>query len=293
MKKNKFLILLMIISLTVVSFGGQSQREAGKFRILLSNDDGISAIGLEILSQKLEQIASVDVVAPSRNHSGVSHGLTLDQPLVVTPVKKGENENWFAADTTPATCIKLGLELLLQEKPDLVVSGINNGDNLGVMTFSSGTIGCAREASIKGIPAIAVSLARELDKEKEKLYLEEAADFMTELIKEIQGKSLKPGWFLNVNYPNLPRGDIKGVLLARQDTRAYPNYVYRPNFLEGKFYIWYDFHTIDAGSDDKTDSWGLRNGFITITPLKIDQTDSTALEELKTWKIVERKPPSN
>jgi 5'-nucleotidase len=293
MRKNKFLILLILIGLAVASLGGQSPKQAVRFRILLSNDDGINAVGLEILSQKLERIAAVDVVAPSRNHSAISQALTLDQPLVVTPVNKDLDRNWFAVDATPATCIKLGLELLLKEKPDLVVSGINSGDNLGSMTFSSGTVGCAREACIKGIPAIAVSLAKESDRQKEKLYLQEAADFVTELIKEIQEKNLKPGCLLNINYPNLPRSDIKGVLMTRQDTRAYPNYVYRPNFLEGKFYIWYDFITIDAGSDDKTDSWGLRNGFITITPLKIDQTDSPALGELKTWKIVEWKPSSH
>lgn len=293
MKRNTYLILLMVLGLAVSSFGQQATEEAGKFRILLSNDDGITSLGLEILYNKLMQLAYVDIVAPSRNYSGVSHSLTFDQPFVVRPIKKGEKENWFAADTTPATCVKLGLELLLTEKPDLVVSGINKGDNLGVMTFSSGTVGCAREAYIKGIPAMAVSLAKEQDPEKEKAYLEDTADFMVELIKEMRERGWKSGRYLNINYPNLPRQEIKGALAVRQDTRPYPDYVFRPYFIEGKYFIWYEFNTIDAGTDEMTDSWRLRNGYITVTPMTLDQTDSIALEELKTWKIFREKSSSH
>jgi 5'-nucleotidase len=257
---------------------------------LLTNDDGIDSIGLEILSKKLTQIATIDIVAPSRNHSGVSHSLTFDQPFVVVPIKKSEKENWFAADTTPVTCIKLGLELLLKEKPDLVVSGINKGDNLGIMTFSSGTVGCAREACLKGIPALAVSLVKEQDPEKEKVYLEDTADFIIELIKEMRERDWKSGRYLNINYPNLPRPKIKGVIAVRQDTRPYPDYLFRPYFIEGKYFIWYEFRTIEAGTDEKTDSWRLRNGYITVTPMSIDQTDSIALEELGAWKIFKKNP---
>jgi 5'-nucleotidase len=293
MKRNTYLVLLIVWGLVVSSFGHQATEETGKFRILLSNDDGISSLGLEILYHKLMQVAHVDIVAPSRNHSGVGHGLTFDQPFVVSPIKQSAEENWFAADTTPATCIKLGLELLLKEKPDLVVSGINKGDNLGVMTFSSGTIGCAREACFKGIPAIAVSLAKEQDGEKEKAYLEDTADFMVELIKEMRERGWKSSRYLNINYPNLPRPEIKGVMAVRQDARPYPDYVFRPYFIEGKYFIWYDFNTIEAGPDEKTDAWRLRNGYITVTPMTIDQTDSIVLEELKSWRIFREKPYSH
>lgn len=250
-------------------------------RILLSNDDGVESSGLAALFDKLSQMAAVTVVAPLHEISAIGHALTLENPIVVHEMEKCGSK-WYAVEAFPASCIKLGLDLLIETKPDLVVSGINRGDNLGLMTFSSGTVACAREAAAKDIPAVAISL-----EDGEAMDYRAAAEFMADLIQEMRKKGFKTGRYLNVNYPALPQDLIKGVLVVRQDIRPYPDYEYRKYNLEGKFYIWHVFHTIQAGPE-KTDAWALRNGYIAITPLQLDQTDPGALEAMAGWKIVKR-----
>ena len=161
----------------------------------------------------------------------------------------------------------------------MVISGINRGDNVGTMVFSSGTVACAREAAYKGIPAIAVSLET-----GPAMDYALAADFVADLVSEAQGQKLGPGVFLNVNIPGLPKDKIKGVMVVGQETKPYPDYVYRKYSLEGSLYIWYDFLPLAQGSET-TDAGALRNGYIVITPFKFDTTDAASLESLTSWKL--------
>jgi len=247
-------------------------------KIMLSNDDGVDAPGIAALQARLSREAFVTVVAPARNQSGVGHGYTFSTPIIVHPTERS-GSRWFAVEGLPATCVKLGLETLLEDKQDLVISGINRGDNIGTMVFSSGTVACAREAAYKGLPAIAVSLET-----GPAMDYALAADFVADLVAEAQGQKLGPGVFLNVNIPALPRDKIKGVLVAGQEMRPYPDYVYRKYSLEGSLYIWYDFLPLAQGGE-KTDAGALRNGYISITPFRFDTTDETSLESLSSWKL--------
>lgn len=247
-------------------------------KIMLSNDDGVDAPGIAALQARLSREATVTVVAPARNQSGVGHGYTFSTPIVVRQTEKS-GSRWFSVEGLPATCVKLGLETLLEDKQDMVISGINRGDNVGTMVFSSGTVACAREAAYKGLPAIAVSL--EFGPAMDYAL---AADFVADLVAETQGQKLGPGVFLNVNIPALPKDKIKGVSVVSQELRPYPDYAYRKYSLEGSLYVWYDFLPL-AQARDTTDAGALRSGYIVITPFKFDATDAGSLESLSSWKL--------
>ena len=259
-------------------FAGNEAYSQQPLKIMISNDDGVDAPGIAALQERLSRTAAVTVVAPAKNQSGVGHGYTFVTPIVVRQTEK-KGSRWFAVEGLPATCVKLGLETLLEEKPDLVVSGINRGDNVGTMVFSSGTTACAREAAYKGIPAVAFSLEA-----GGAMDYALAADFAADLIAEVSTLKLPPGVFLNVNIPALPKDKIKGVLVVGQDKGAYPDYAYRKYSLEGSLHIWYDFIPLNKEGLE-TDAGALRSGYITITPFKVDTTDEKTLSDLAGLKL--------
>jgi 5'-nucleotidase len=282
MKKEKiFLVILFVLALAV--FIGDRAAGQGVLKILISNDDGVDAPGIKALFEKLSPIADVTVAAPAENFSGAGHGISSSDPIMVKEFAKN-GKKWFAIQAKPATCVRLALESLLGFKPDLVVSGINRGENLGVVTFYSGTLGCAREAAFKGIPAVAFSLEH-----GKVMDYEGAADFAAQLVTEMKTKKLDPHKFLNVNYPAILKNQIRGVLVTRQDTRPSYEYYEKRTSPEGQLYFWPMYKTLDQGSDSKTDVWALENGYISITPLHFDQTDYPQLKNLRSWKIVRQK----
>ena len=264
-------IVLILIIFTCRDGFGQSA-----LKILISNDDGIEAPGLAALFDKLSSLGSVSVAAPIKNQSGASHGLTSEAPIWVEEIKR-QGQKWYAIEALPATCVRLALDALLPEKPDLVIAGINRGETTGVVTFYSATVACAREAAFSGIPAIAVHLGR-----SETMDYEEAASFILELVREIAKKNFKPGLFLNINIPALPKEKIRGVLITRQDTRRTLEFYTRKNDSSGKVYFERSFKRLEPAGE-KTDIWAVRNGYISITPLQFDQTDSAGLKSLEDW----------
>jgi 5'-nucleotidase len=254
------------------------QTSQAPLKILISNDDGFDAPGLATLVEHLSKIGTVTVAAPSQEASGSSHSVTSADPILVTESEKNGSK-WYNIKATPATCVRLALESLLADKPDLVVTGINKGQNMGTVTFYSATIGAAREAAFKGIPAIAVNLVR-----GQKMDYGPAAEFIVDLIRSLKDKPLKPGTFLNVNVPNLPKNQIKGVLVVPQDLRAPIEFYEKRVNPSGQVYYWNSYKHHEPGTD-KTDVWALRNGYITITPLSIDQTNYEELNRLDSLKI--------
>ena len=276
-----FLILLgLLASLGVRS--GLDARPQPPLRILLSNDDGIEAPGLAALFEKLSALGRVTVAAPSKNYSGTSHGVTSNRPIMVAEMDKNGSK-WYAIDALPATCVRLALEALLPGKPDLVVSGINSGENMGVVTFYSATVAAAREASFMGIPAISVNLQR-----SPAMKYEDAADFIADLVREVKDKGLRPGFFLNVNYPALPKGKIKGVLITKQDIQPSLEFYERRTSPEGKTYFLPTYKDL-VQAPERTDVWAMANGYISIAPLQFDQTAYRELGTLETWKITKWK----
>jgi len=276
-----FLIFLgLLASLGVRS--GLDARPQPPLRILLSNDDGIEAPGLATLFEKLSAIGQVTVAAPSKNYSGTSHGVTSNRPIMVAEMDKNGSK-WYAIDALPATCVRLAMEALLPEKPDLVVSGINSGENMGVVTFYSATVAAAREASFMGIPAISVNLQK-----SPAMNYADAADFIAVLAREVKDKGLRRGFFLNVNYPALPKDKIKGVLITKQDIQPSLEFYERRTSPEGKTYFLPTYKDL-VQAPERTDVWAMANGYISIAPMQFDQTAYRELGTLEAWKITKWK----
>ena len=245
--------------------------------ILVTNDDGIQAPGICILAEALESIGQVAVVAPDRERSAVSHALTLHHPLRAEQVAP----NRFAVDGTPTDCVNLGIHSLLSFHPDIVVSGINRGANLGDDITYSGTVAAAMEATLMGIPAIAVSLAtREAG-----THYRAAADFVCRLATRMCKHGLPQDTFLNVNVPDLPDDELGEPLLTTQGRRRYEGTIVDKVDPRGRSYYWIGtvdqkFHDL-AGSDFAAVS----DGHISITPLHLDLTNYHSFAALKEWDI--------
>jgi len=252
------------------------------YRILISNDDGYQAPGIKALFDRLKSLGEVTVAAPAANQSGVGHALTFGVPIAVESWETG-GTRWFAIAGAPATCVRLALTSLLPQLPDIVVSGINKGENTGVVTFSSGTVACAREAAYRDIPAIAVSL-----EEGAQMDYAAAAEFIARLLLELRKRGLPSGTYLNVNFPARPSDQIKGVLVTRQDKRPADEHYAKKAPSEGKTEYWSVYRPLTGGDKD-TDTWALTQGYISITPMSIDQTVSGLSNSLRKWDIVKSK----
>ncbi len=277
--KAAFLAVL-IAALTGCSFGGEKTPS-----VLLSNDDGIDAPGLLALADTLAGLGTVTVAAPLVNRSGTSHGVTSRDPIEVREsMRKGIT--WFGIDALPATCVRLAIEALLPEKPDLVVSGINRGENVGTVAFYSATVACAREAAFLGITALSVNLEAGRD-----MNYRDAAEFVRALVARLSGEGLPRGTYLNINVPALDRGAIRGVRITRQDAQAPIEIFKKITGPDGKTIYLPSYKTLDAG-EEGTDIWAVKNGYISITPFAIDQTHEPGLTGLKALENLEWKGPS-
>lgn len=256
--------------------------------ILVSNDDGIQAPGLRVLLKFLRRLKNVEVVtvAPNRQQSASSHSLTLHRPLRVHKEAPGE----YSVDGTPTDCIMLAVYEILKRKPDLVVSGINSGANLGDDVHYSGTVSAAIEGALMGIRAVAVSLVVWGEGGKNAPYFETAAAFAKKLCRNILSESPLPvGAVLNVNVPNLPAKQVKGYAFTKLGKRNYGGLIYEKTDPRKKKYYW-------IGGDDRTfvdipgsDGNVIQEKKISVTPLQIDFTHYPLIDQfnrqLKSWKL--------
>jgi 5'-nucleotidase len=251
--------------------------------ILLTNDDGIYAPGLEALYKRLIGRHSVTVIAPDREQSAVGHGITLNQPLRVHPISINNAFQGYAVSGTPADCIKMGVLEILDSKPDMVISGINPGANVGININYSGTVAAAKEATLYGILAMAVSIhSREVQS------YDEAAIFIEALAEDAYANGLPFGTFLNVNIPNRPLKEIAGIRISRLDMDFFPEFIDKRMDPRRRTYYWQGCDSLPAGKSTDIDGSALCEDFISITPIKCDQTDYDVLENIKDWKIVAR-----
>ncbi len=248
--------------------------------ILLTNDDGIYAEGLWALYEKFVRRHSVTVVAPDRERSAVGHGITLYQPLRTTLININSGHTGYAVNGTPADCVKIGLMEILDAKPDMVISGINPGANVGVNINYSGTVAAAKEAALYRIPAIAVSLQGCLAAD-----YDYAAHFTAILAENVYKKGLPFGTILNVNIPDIPTDKIEGVRISRQGTALYSEYVDKRVDPRNRTYYWHGYDSKTSFDDPEIDGAVLDDNFISITPIKCDMTDYNMLDELKRWNI--------
>jgi 5'-nucleotidase len=245
-------------------------------RILLTNDDGIHSDGLIKLEEALKQVGDVYVVAPAAEMSGASHSLTLARPLRIRQV---DDRHW-SVDGTPTDCVTLALNKILQadEMPDLCVSGINHGGNLGDDATYSGTVAGALEATILGVPGVALSLVA-----REHFDFTEAAQFAVAAARKVLSEGLPEGTLLNIN---IPPGEIKGVRVTRQGIKNARPVISEHIDPRGKPYFWIGEEYFGSNSADGTDYQAIEQGFISVTPLKSDMTDHRALTAIESWNFV-------
>jgi len=241
-------------------------------KILVTNDDGIFAPGLWTLVKELKSIAQVVVVAPDREQSAIGTAVTLHQPLRVQRVRPMvPGVETYAVEGTPADSVILALSKLVKNKIDLVISGINQGPNLGDDVLISGTVGAALQGYLRGFPALAISIAA-----VDSLYLDNAAKLAALLAEKIGSNALPTNIFLNVNLPNLPLAKIKGVKITRLASESHTDTVEEGH--DGKrAYYWLVRQKINKNTNEKTDIWAIEQGNISITPLHTNLSQKPAL----------------
>jgi len=237
-------------------------------KILVTNDDGIFADGLWALGKELKNMAQVVVAAPDRELSAIGTAVSLHQPVrarKVAPVVAGVES--YAVEGTPADCVILALGKLVKDGIELVISGINRGANLGDDVLISGTVGAALQGSLHGLPALAISVAL-----GDNLYFGDAAKFAALLARKIDSQVLPANICLNVNLPNLPREKIKGVEITYPASRSHTDTI--EERYDGKRpYYWFVRQRVNQPIDEKTDTWALEQGNISITPLLTSQVN--------------------
>jgi len=260
-------------------------------RLLISNDDGVFALGIRTLANTLAETGhQVTVVCPDRERSATGHGLTLHRPIraeVVESVFHPAVRAW-ACSGTPADCVKLALAMLLDEHPDFVLSGINHGSNLGSDVLYSGTVSAAMEGLIEGIPSMAFSLASFISNE-----FQPAAMFARSLLAQLAVHPFPRPMLLNVNVPAVPASELAGVTVARQGTRKHFNIFQKRQDPRGKTYYWLAGEVCSELSENELDCdsnpapadvEAIHNNYITITPLQYNLTCWSGLDYFQTWQ---------
>jgi 5'-nucleotidase len=246
------------------------------FTILLSNDDGYGAPGLVAMAEAMRTLGEVYVAAPATNQSGKGHSITTSyDPIFVAERKQPDGRIWWSVEAPPATCVRVAVETLLPRKPDVVISGVNPGDNLGVSVFLSGTVGAAREAALVGIPSIAVSMEGNRAED-----FAAAATYARALVEQLRARNLlRPGLFLNVNTPSHP----KGTVLTRQSTAPSKDSFERRQSPRGRIYYWskYQPYGQEEAGEEGTDVWAFTRGYVAITPMLLDTSAVRGFEALR------------
>ena len=250
-------------------------------KILVSNDDGILSNGIRALIEALSPCHEVYVVAPDRERSAAGHSLTLHTPLRVEEIdsKYGAKRCWMTTGT-PGDCIKLALNAILSddEKPDLVISGINHGPNLGADILYSGTVSCAMEGAMMGYPSIATSLAS-LRNEYENFKF--ASQFIAELLNRLETYKIPPKTILNINIPGLEKEDISGIAITELGSRMFTDAYEKRVDPRGKVYYWMAGELRNEPDDAFTDIAAVQNNKISITPVTYEMTRVNIMQELE------------
>jgi 5'-nucleotidase len=244
--------------------------------ILVTNDDGIHAPALQRLREDLSPLGRVIVVAPDRDQSATSHSLTLHRPFRI----HRHGEDVYSVDGTPTDCVVTAFYGLLDAHPDLVISGINHGPNMGEDVFYSGTVAAAIEGTIQGAMAIAASLVT-----REITDFAEPSRFVARLARTVIERGLPGRQLLNVNLPHRPWKDVKGVHITRLGSRTYRDTLVRKVDPRGRDYYWIGGEDPVWAENPGTDFQSVHDGFVSVTPMRLDLTDDSALDRMVSWKL--------
>ncbi|QCZ94652.1 5'/3'-nucleotidase SurE [Salinimonas iocasae] len=243
-------------------------------RILLSNDDSVFAKGINVLFNALNEKHDVTVIAPDRNCSGASNALSLHQPLRIQQLDNG----FYSVNGTPSDCVHVGVNSFMDDEPELVVSGINHGANLGDDVIYSGTVAAATEGRYMGLPAIAVSLTNH-----EGNHFETAAQVVLDIIDKLQQHPLEANQILNVNVPDVPYNSLNGIKVTRQGRRHRAEGMVKTKDPFGRTIFWYGPAGAEQDASEGTDFHAIANNYCSVTPLDVDMTAHNSLETMKNW----------
>lgn len=251
-------------------------------KILLTNDDGAFAPGLRALRRELVKLGDVTTVAPATEQSAAGHSITLLTPLVVQELFDDQNKHLgWAVEGRPVDCVKLALQELMPEKPDVLISGMNAGANAGIDVIYSGTVGAAIEGAFYGLTSIAVSLDYTRDQPHD---FATASAHARQVIEQILARQPRPGTLFNINIPPLEAGPIRGVRVVPQNVNPYSEPMVKRVDPRGRTYYWHCPPRSGPAHHPDTDVTLLEEGYITVTPLQFDLTDHRRLDELQSWK---------
>ncbi|HYE83819.1 MAG TPA: 5'/3'-nucleotidase SurE [Clostridia bacterium] len=248
--------------------------------ILISNDDGIYSRGIYELARSMTKLGRVSVIAPDKEQSAIGHAITMHQPLRCKKIKLYDLDidAWWV-NGTPADCIKLGVETLLKVRPDLIVSGINDGENMGTDIIYSGTVSAAIEGSIFKIPSIAVSYEKHGGND-----FSAAAAVAADIIEQVLRHESRPNTLLNINIPEIKNAnELRGVKITKLGVKKYRNNFEERKDPRGNSYYWLAGELIEDELGKDTDIYAVRNGFVSITPLNVDFTGYEDIDRLKEW----------
>lgn len=248
-------------------------------RILISNDDGYRARGIIALREALKGLGDLTVVAPDRNRSGASNSLTLEVPLRVAQAEP----DVYYVQGTPTDCVHLAISGLFPFEPDMVVSGINDGSNLGDDVLYSGTVAAATEGRFLGKPAVAVSLNTDGLRGDAQRHFETGAHFARFIVERLQSQPLARATVLNVNVPNIPVAEVKGIRVTRLGNRHRSEHVIRAEDPRGRPVYWVGPAGAGQDAGPGTDFHAVAEGFVSVTPLTVDLTNHAALGDLRAW----------
>lgn len=249
-------------------------------KILVSNDDGFHAPGIKALRKALTGLGKVIIAAPATEQSGTGHAITTANPLKVKKQKFDGHCEGYSINGTPADCVKIAASVLLDRLPQMVVSGINLGPNVGISVIYSGTVAAAAEGAILGVPSMAVSLDTFINP-----CWDTAAHIVRKLVGAILLNGLPPATMLNVNIPNLPLKKIKGVVVTRVGRSRFAEVFHRRTMPRGGEYYWMDGDLEPLEDVSGTDIQAVKNGFVSVTPITFDLTNHAVLPELKKWDL--------
>ncbi len=249
--------------------------------ILITNDDGINAGGLRYLISIMRELGDVLVVASQKSNSGQGHAITARAPLRLDLVEKTEGYTEYVSNGTPVDCVKLGEQIILKRKPELIVSGINHGSNASVNIMYSGTMAAVIEGCIAGIPSIGFSL-----NDYENLAdFSACGNFIKEISTKVLNEGLSDGVCLNVNIPAVPKDQIKGVKICRQANARWVEQYEERKDPRSRDYYWLTGYFEKLEESEETDQWAMENNYISVVPVQYDLTSHKSLDKIKSWNL--------
>ena len=248
--------------------------------ILVTNDDGIYTDGIYWLWKAVKDFGNVLVVAPDTEKSAVGHAITITNPLRTKHVNRRGGFSGYAVNGTPADCVKIAVRSILKSPPDLVVSGINYGANVGTNVIYSGTVSAATEGTFLGIPSVAVSIDSHHPED-----FKPAMDITQNTLNKVLEFGLPEGTLLNVNVPDIPGAMIKGTRITTQGNAYFKDRFEKREDPRGNIYYWMTGESIDPDSSGNTDNWALKDGYISVTPIHYKLTNETFMSDLESWEI--------